>query len=166
MATLERAPEPSAVVWDAGRAGGAASDRAAAQAAAQKAAASAARRGGLVQGAVGFAVALALGLLWRPVAGYVVASVTALLTVLALAFPLTAHAQVQRGLRIFARAVGLAVTWVLMTLLYFLVFLPVGLVLRLGGKLGITTRPDRRLASYWKVTDPARRTPASYRKQF
>jgi hypothetical protein len=154
--------EPSAVVWDVRPAG----ERAAALAATRQAEAAAARRRGLVQGAVGFAAALAIGWLWRPTAGYVVAGVTTVLTVLALAFPLTAHARIQRGLQIFARGVGLVITWVLMTVLFYLVFLPLGLALRLGGKLGITTRPDPRLATYWKTTDPARRTPESYRKQF
>ncbi len=153
--------EPSDIVWDWRQAAdpGAAAARAVAVA-------SAARRRGLIQAAVGLAAAVALGLLWRPVAGYVVAGVTLVLLAIALAFPLTLHKQIQRGLQAFGHFVGMAVTWVLMTLLYALLFLPVGLLLRATGKLRITTRPDPRAASYWQATDPARRTPASYRKQF
>lgn len=152
---------PSDIVWNWRQAAdpGASRSRAAAEAAA-------ARRRGLIQAAVGFAVALGLGLLWRPVAGWVVGGITALLLLIALAFPLTLHAKIQRGLQVFGHAVGMAVTWVLMTLLYLLLFLPVGLVLRATGKLGITTRPDPRAASYWKTTDPSRHTPQQYRKQF
>jgi hypothetical protein len=162
MATQTREPlAPSDIVWNWRQVADPGADRS--RLAAEVAAV---RRRGLIQAAVGFAAALALGLLWRPAAGYVVAGVTAILLLIALAFPLTLHQKVQRGLQVFGHAVGMAVTWVLMTLLYLLLFLPVGLVLRATGKLGITTRPDPRAASYWKTTDPARHTPAQYRKQF
>jgi len=60
----------------------------------------------------------------------------------------------------------MAVTWVLMTLLYFVFFLPVGLLLRAGRRLGITTAPDRALPSYWSAVSGPARTLDSYRKQF
>jgi hypothetical protein len=161
---LTETAEPSDIVWSWRHAADLADpDTARARSAAE---AAAARRRGWVQAAVGFAVALALGLLWRPVAGYVVAGVTLVLLGIALAFPLTLHKQIQRGLQVFGHAVGTAVTWVLMTLLYLVLFLPVGLALRLAGKLRLTTRPDPRAATYWQTPDPARHTPAQYRKQF
>ncbi|HYH45310.1 MAG TPA: hypothetical protein VEG34_06445 [Thermoanaerobaculia bacterium] len=158
---LTETAEPSDIVWSWRQ--NADPDTARARSAAE---AMAARQRGLIQAAVGFAAALALGLLWRPVAGYVVAGVTLALLGIALAFPLTLHKQIQRGLQAFGHFVGMAVTWVLMTLLYLVLFLPVGLVLRATGKLGITTGPDPRAATYWKTPDPARHTPAQYRKQF
>ena len=66
----------------------------------------------------------------------------------------------------FAHAVGSAVTWVLMTVLFYLVFLPAGLFLR--RKLAITKGADRRLPTYWIATEERERarSPESYRKQF
>jgi hypothetical protein len=55
-----------------------------------------------------------------------------------------------------------------MTLLYYLLFLPVGLVLRARGKLAITRSPDPRRSSYWISVDERERarTSESYRRQF
>lgn len=126
-----------------------------------------AHRRGLVGLAVGSAAA---GLLWlvfaRPVAAAVVAGVALALTVIAFLWPLSLHRTITRGLERFARALATAVTWVLMTLLFFLVFLPLGLALRAAGKLGITRRPDPRLASYWEPAAGREPTLDSYRRQF
>lgn len=157
---------PSAVVWD-WRRSGAAEDRAA-QARDQEAAA--ARRRGLIGAAVGFTVAALFYFVleWRIMAA-VVAAVTFLLTVLALAAPLTAYKRVTGWLDRFAHAVGVAVTWVLMTVLYYVVFLPVGLFLRLRGRLGITHGPEPGRPTYWRATAESAgraKTLDSYRKQF
>jgi hypothetical protein len=53
-----------------------------------------------------------------------------------------------------------------MTLLFYLVFLPLGAFLRARGKLGISKGADRRLASYWISTEERQPTPESYRRQF
>ena len=151
--------EPSAVVWT-WREGKAAKP-------AQAHEASAVRKRGAIGVAVGLAVAAALWLLWaRPVAAAVVAAVALALSLPALLAPRTAGRAVARALDRFAHAVGTGVTWVLMTLLYYLLFLPVGLVLRGRKKLGITRSFDPRLATYWSPAHDRPRTPDSYRKQF
>ena len=66
----------------------------------------------------------------------------------------------------FARVVGVALTWLLMGLAYYLLFLPVGLFLRATGKLRLEKRPDAARPSYWR---PATRRPPgldAYRRQF
>jgi hypothetical protein len=123
------------------------------------------RTKGMVGGAVGLAVA-ALLYFHRPVAAAVVAAIAVTIALLALASPLGAYKGLTRLLDRFAHAVGAVVTWVLMTVLFYLVFLPVGLVLRGRGKLGISRGADRRLPTYWKSTAERVRTPESYRKQF
>lgn len=135
-------------------------------------AARAARRRGAVQAAVAL-VAATLLLLWKPVLAAVVASIALLVLALAMVSPLGGFARLERGVERFAHGVGLAVTWLLMPLLVFLVFLPVGLVLR-RGKLRFTGNPDADQPTYWqrrgRGTDDARRWQgdgvASYRRQF
>jgi hypothetical protein len=148
--------EPSAVIWSWRREEGAG---------AEARAAAAARKRGLLGAVVGL-VAAAVIHHFRPTAGLVVAGVALLFLAIALAAPLTLYPKVMGLLDRFAHAVGTAVTWVLMTVLYYLFFLPAGLLLKAGGKLGITTRPDRRLPSYWSVADERQRAPEAYRKQF
>jgi len=151
--------EPSAVIW-CWRGG-----ETEAQTRAREAAA--ARRRGLVGGLVGLTLAAIFYFFFkRPQAGVVIAAVAVLSTLLALAFPLTAWKAVTRALDRFAHAVGTVTTWLLLTLFYFLVFLPLGLLLRARGKLAITRAFDRRLPSYWKTLDGSGRSAESYRRQF
>lgn len=125
-----------------------------------------ARRRGAIQGAVGLAVATALWLVWRSPLAYLAAAIALLLVLLALAAPLTGYARVSRALEAFGRWVGLAVTWLLMGLLFYLLFLPVGLLLRARRSLHVTTGFDRAAPTYWQPT--AARTGGSerYQKQF
>jgi hypothetical protein len=152
----EPAVEPSAVVWR-WRAG---DDDARRQEIA------AARRRGAIGGAVGLAAAAGALLLHRPVLAGVVAALALAAAVLAFAAPLTLYKRLSRLLEAFAHAVGAAVTWVLMTVLYFLLFLPVGLVLRATGKLAFTRFREPDLATYWKPADERPVVLEQYRKQF
>jgi len=158
---VESRPEASAVAWSW-------RDRAARAEAARAREAAANRSKGLIGGAVGLAVAAVVYfLLHRPVAAEVIGAIALLVAVAALASPLGLFKLLQRGLDVFAHAVGTVLTWVLLTLLYFVVFLPAGLILR-RGKLKITRGPDKRLATYWLRTDEREhaRTAESYGKQF
>jgi hypothetical protein len=125
----------------------------------------AARKRGLIGGAVGLAVAAAIYRWWDPGMAYVVAGVSAALALLALAAP-PAYRKVAGLIDRFAHGVGMTVTWIFMTLLYYVLFFPVGLLLRAQGKLGITRHPDRRLPSYWSSTEGKPWTVESYRRQF
>ena len=149
--------DPSAVAWDWRRAAGKEDP--------EKQQDAASRRRGLIGGAVGLAVAAAAWLWWRPNVAYVIAGVTVVLTLLALAAP-PAYRKVTGLLDRFAHGVGMAVTWVFMTLIYYVLFLPVGLLLRAQKKLAVTQHPDRRLPSYWSSTEGKPWTAESYRKQF
>ncbi|HEV8238630.1 MAG TPA: hypothetical protein VGS57_04625 [Thermoanaerobaculia bacterium] len=118
-------------------------------------AAAAARRKGLLGGLVGLAVAAAL-YFWKPQMALVVVTIAVLTTLLALVSPLGGFRVLTRALEAFAHGVGLVFTWVLMTLAYYLLFLPLGLVLRAAGKLHVTRGADARLTTYWQPsTEPA-----------
>jgi hypothetical protein len=156
MQALKR--EPSAVVWawregETGKQG-------------QAHDASGVRLRGAIGAAIGLAVAAALWRLGdRPKMAAVVAVVALLLALPTVLAPRTAGRAVARALDRFAHAVGSGVTWVLMTLIFYVLFLPLGLLLRSRKRLGITRAFDPRLDSYWTVHDRAQ-TPDSYRKQF
>jgi hypothetical protein len=128
-------------------------------------AAAAARKKGLLGGVIGLAVAAAL-YFWKPQMALVVVSIAVLTTLLALVSPLGAFRALTRALEAFARGVGLVLTWLLMALAYYLLFLPVGLLLRLAGKLHVTRGADAHRTSYW---EPAKATAPgidTYRRSF
>lgn len=126
-----------------------------------------ARKRGVIGLLVGLAVAgVIYFFLHSPRMASVVAGISGLLALLALLFPLTLYRQVMKGLDLFAHGVGVVVTWLAMTLVYFLLFLPVGLLLRAGKKLGITRHYDPSAPSYWSPPKDRPATLDSYRRQF
>jgi hypothetical protein len=152
---------PSAVVWD-WRGGSNEESRRTHEA-------SEIRQRSLIGIAIGLTVAaLVYFLLKKPVTAEVIAAVALLLSLPGLVAPLTAGRGVARALDAFAHVVGTGVTWVLMTVLFYLLFLPAGLLLRARGKLAITRSPDPRQPSYWTHVEERERarTPESYRRQF
>lgn len=151
---------PSAVVWD-WRGGGETEEARRAREAVKI------RQRGLIGGVAGLAVAALVFFLWKkPVPAAVIATIALLVSLPSLLAPLSAGRSVARALDRFAYAVGTGVTWVLMTLLYYFLFLPVGLYLRARGKLAITRSFDPRLPTYWTSVEERERTPESYRRQF
>ncbi len=166
MAEIEWQATP---VWDWRRieAAGGTPAEAHAQSAQRARAAAAARRQGVIGGAVGLAVAAVLAfLLHRRGTAMVVAVLSLLVALLALAAPLTLYRRLRDALERLGHWVATAVTWVLMTVLFFLLFLPVGLVMRLTGKLTFARFADPSLGTYWTATDQRPHTADSYRKQF
>lgn len=130
-----------------------------------RAAAAAARKRGALGGVVGLLAAVAVSF-WRPGAAWIVASIAVITTLLALASPLGGFRRLTHALEAFGHGVGVTLTWVLMTVAYALLFLPVGLALRAAGKLRITRGADARLASYWQLPPPAPPGLDGYRKPF
>jgi hypothetical protein len=125
------------------------------------------RRKGLIGGAIGLVAAAAVYfVLHRPMAAAVIAGIAIFAVLIAMASPLGLYRGLTRVLDRFAHAVGSAVTWVLMAVLFYFVFLPIGLLMRARGKLAISRGADRRLSTYWTSTERRERTPESYRKQF
>ena len=151
-------PDPSAVVWDWNRTT-TVDDRDEIQKNA------AARKRGVIGGLIGLLIAAVVYHFWRPGLAYVIAGISLALALLAIVAP-PAYRKVAGLLDRFGYLVGMTVTWLLMTLLYYVLFLPVGLLLRARGRLAVTRHPDRRLASYWISTEGKPWTAESYRKQF
>jgi hypothetical protein len=162
--SMEPKAQASSVAWNW-------RDRAAKAETARVREAAANRVKGMIGGAVGLAVAGLLYFVFHKVrTAEVIAAIAVVVALTALASPLGAYKTLSRWLDRFAHAVGAAVTWVLMTILFYLVFLPAGLFLRrkLAITLGNDRGADRRLPTYWIATEERERarTPESYRKQF
>lgn len=128
--------------------------------------AAAARRSGLIQAAVGLAAAALLLWLVGRIPASIAAAVALVVATLAIASPLGGLAKLERGVGRFAAAVGGAVGWLLMTPVYYLVVTPLGLALRLRGRLRVRRGPDSRVATYWRELPPNPPGPAPYEKQF
>jgi hypothetical protein len=142
-------------------------DRAAGNEQARAREAKASSRKGMIGGGIGLVAAAAVYFfLHRPVAAAVIGAIAIGIGLVALLSPLGLYKRLSRGLDRFAHAVGSAVTWVLMPILFYLVFLPVGAFLRARNRLAISRRADRRLPTYWTPTEARVRTLESYRKQF
>lgn len=163
MSAVPQNPAASLPVWSReGREAGA-GERA-------RRAAAKARARGLVQGAVGAGAAVLLWLLWRTPFAYLVAAIALAVALLAAASPLGGYARLSGALETFGRWVGTAVTWLLMTLLFYLLFLPFGALLRARRRLRLTTGFDPAAATYWTSPGAGRegrpRGPEAYRQQF
>jgi predicted membrane channel-forming protein YqfA (hemolysin III family) len=159
MAEMER--QPSALVWNWRRAAAGAGDSR------SPAAAAAARRQGAIGAAVGLGVAAVFAwLLHRPVPALVVAALSLTVALLALAAPLTLYRRLRGALDRGGHWVGTGVTWLLMTVLFYLLFLPAGLIMRAMGKLAFTRFADPALDTYWTPTEGRVHSAESYRKQF
>ena len=155
MAEMER--QPSALIWNWRAAAGASDNRSAA----------AARRQGAAGGAVGLAVAAVLAwFLHRSGAAVAVAALSLAVALLALAAPLTLYRRLRGAFDRLGHWAGTGVTWLLMTVLFYLLFLPVGLFMRATGKLAFTGFADPAADSYWTPTEGRVHTAESYRKQF
>ncbi len=110
------------------------------------------RKFGVVVGGVFLGIAAFLA--WRndwalSTVGIVLVAVGAPLVVLGLVAPGILR-RVHRLWMTFAFVLGFVMTKVILTLVYFLVFTPVALVLRLLGKQLLDPGPDAAMASYWK----------------
>src|SRR5579863_1365994 len=61
--------------------------------------------------------------------------------------------------------VGMAMSFLLLAAIYFLVFTPIGLLMRLVGRERVPRQFDRQATTYW-VKRPAARSAATYFRQF
>jgi hypothetical protein len=65
-----------------------------------------------------------------------------------------------------AIALGFVVSNVILTIFFFFMITPIGLITRLLGKDFLTLKIDREAPTYWIPRERARKTPAEYERQF
>ena len=121
---------------------------------------------GLVQGLVGLVAAFVLYQWFSPIAAGVVATIALSITLVALVSPRGAFARLTHWVGRFAYGVGLGVTWIFLPILFFLVFLPLGLVLRARGRLRLTRAPEPERETYWNSAGSWPKAPQDYERQF
>ena len=116
---------------------------------------------------VGIAFGVLAGLLfWRDKAHYVYFAVISIVFLgLGLVVPVVLK-PVERVWMTAARAMGWFMTRVLLTIMFFVVFTPIGLIARLFGKDFLNLRTDKSATTYWIYREPRDMTKEDYEKQF
>lgn len=84
--------------------------------------------------------------------------------VAAVVSPLGALRRLESALALAGSWVGRAVTWLVMTPIFYLVFTPFGLLTRRGARDPLHRALDRTAATYWTRRDPDR--PVTHERQF
>ncbi len=108
------------------------------------------------------------GLIWwkfeAATVAYVVWSIAATITIVFYALP-PIRKPIYLGWIHLAYPIGWVVSHTAMAIIYYLVFTPIGLIMRLFGRDPMERRLDRSAASYWVEHDPAGE-PGRYFRQF
>lgn len=145
-------PEAAAEVWDWRRERSSSGDASTP---------SRARIRGSIQAAVGVAVAVLIFFFWSPMIAYVVSGFATLLFIAALASPTSLYPGFQRFFELTERLVGGVLTWMIMVLLFYLFFLPFGLLFRRGKKDRLKRHRDAEATTYWETCDGRTASPES-----
>ena len=150
-------PEAAAAIWDwrgpagsEGVPGGAGS----------------ARLRGALRAAVVAAAGLALLLLGFPTPARLVFGVAALVLLAALLSPTGLYFGLERLFAALGRATGRVLTWVLMTPLFYLFFLPFGLLFRRGRRDRLRRFVDPSATTYWEPHDGPTAASGSQERQY
>lgn len=122
------------------------------------------RRFGLLVGAVFALLGLVFWLRHQPVYPWFLAPGLALIAAGALVPRLLKH--VHAAWMTLAVILGIIVSTLLLTVFYFVVVTPIGLVARLAGKDFLRLKLNRRATSYWMTHSGPPRKPADYERQF
>lgn len=125
-----------------------------------------ARIRGAVQAVVGLALGTVIFLFWsRGLAG-VVWAIAGLTLAAALFSPDRAYARITWLIGFVATGIGVGMSWLLLTPLYYLFFAPFGLLFRRGAADRLERRFDRSAPTYWKRRAVESPSPADYERQF
>jgi hypothetical protein len=108
------------------------------------------RRRALLQALAGAAFGSVCFLFWSRSVAYFAFAMAALVLVSALVSPSGLHAGMQRLFETTGRVLGRAMTWLLMAPLFYLFFLPFGMILRRGKRDRLRRYFDPEAESYWE----------------
>jgi hypothetical protein len=123
-----------------------------------------ARKTGAIQGGIGACVAAALYLLWSQMIGTIIFGVSATILLAALASPLGLYRMIDGLFLSLGNYTGSMLTWLMLVPLFYLFFLPFGLLFRRGSrdKMKRFFEPDEE--SYWEPHKPF--SAADHERQF
>jgi hypothetical protein len=114
------------------------------------------RRSGVIRAVVAGIAAGVLFALDRPIVASIAVGIGTLTLVLALASPGGAYAALSRVVDRLGALIGALLTWVLLTPVFFLFFVPFGMLMRRGARDRLRRRFERERASYWTKRAPDR----------
>ncbi|MEE3330760.1 MAG: hypothetical protein VX246_07810 [Myxococcota bacterium] len=106
---------------------------------------------GSLQGLVTGSVATALYLFWSPTVGTIVFCISAIILFSALVSPTGLYRGVQALFSALGNATGRALTWLMLVPLFYLFFVPFGLMLRRGRRDLLQRYFEADKASYWEA---------------
>ncbi len=112
-----------------------------------------ARRIGILRAAVGLAIGGALFLFGAHHLAFVAASLSGVVALLSLLSPLGLYRKLDAFARWSGRVFGTILSWLLLTPVFLLFFVPFGLLSRRGTRDRLARQLDRDAPSYWKKLD-------------
>jgi hypothetical protein len=71
-----------------------------------------------------------------------------------------------KGWMVFSILLGWVMTRVILSVLYYIVITPIGIIAKISGKKFLDLKMDRRKESYWEKRKKADLNPADYERQF
>ena len=104
--------------------------------------------------------------LWRARAGGSAQLILGILLILAAAFQPRVLRAVHRGWMTLALMLGFVMTRIILTVVFFVVLTPIGLLQRLFGKRAVEVAFRTGAESYWEARPRQQPTAADYEKQF
>lgn len=121
---------------------------------------------GSVQAAIVAAVAGVLRLLGLHTASWVVLGAAAFVLVAAIVSPLGLYSALDKATQAIGRRIGRAVTWLLLVPLFYLFFVPFGLLFRRGRRDRLKRYFDPETPSYWEALEGPTASSSSHETQW
>ena len=121
---------------------------------------------GTLQALVGAGIGALIFALLSRIAGTVVMSVAVVILLSALLSPAGLYAGIERLFAALGRRVGTALTWIVLPLLFYLVFLPFGMIFRSGRRDPMKRFYEADAESYWSPRQVGRSGSASRTRQY
>jgi hypothetical protein len=150
-------PEAAAAIWRWGEA---------ADPASRGPSAASLRLRGSLQALLGIAIGAALWTFVSTLAGVIVTCTAGGIGIAALASPCGLFAWIERGFSRLGELLGSGMTAILMPLVFYLIFLPLGISFRRGRRDAMRRFFDPQAPSYWSLREGARAGSRSRRRQY
>ena len=124
------------------------------------------RRQGAVHSFVGLVIAAVLFVLGRHTLALVAGSIATLSFLLSMISPAGLYTQLRRGVAQLGVWIGIALSWILLVPMFYLFFLPFGLLLRRGARDSMERNFNDTTGSYWKKREDSTGGRSDYERQF